>query len=528
MLFFLPFMAILTVFFFIISKNNKSIMYLAVLLLAFLVDILSFMLYLGRDNYYYNIIQNYFGISRQLWNYFIFTPFSQDWIIRMINISSSVFIYFNIVFADSFLPLKIKHRSKVFKWLAVCPFFQIFVYDPLLYKNAYLFLYPTYFSADVIEQFYRILSNVTFVFNSAYLLLSVTMLIYSYIKLRTIKLMKHYMFLIVVSYLSIIITYSLLLLWAPALLIKVSKIAHLTSYLTVYLNSNVLIYHIFPYTLIFTLLVITFGICRYAAYQRHMATKNQSISTEIDAAAIATSVFSHYIKNQMISIMAQIQEIGERISKTDENSAPLEDILKNCRNVLNHINRMHALVESGCMSLQPLSVEIPIQKALSDISDRLKDIKVNLHLPSPCPIARIDSDYFTQVLVNIIMNGTDAMAAVSTEKKKLNISVEVQSHWIILSIRDYGTGIDPEDIGKVFTPYFTTKNSSKNWGIGLSLCYKIITAHSGKIGVRSKPGEGTTFTILLPDISQNAFPSHLKRWKQMKITRDEKKSTLNV
>lgn len=126
MLVFLPFLTIVTIFLFVVSRHNKSITFLAILLLAFLLDILSFMLYLGKDNYYYNVIQNYFGISQQMWDYFIFTPFSQDWIIRMINLSSVVFLYFNIVFSESFLPLKIKQRGRLLRLLAISPVFSGF------------------------------------------------------------------------------------------------------------------------------------------------------------------------------------------------------------------------------------------------------------------------------------------------------------------------------------------------------------------------------------------------------------------
>lgn len=496
MLLFLPFMAVLTIFFFVISKNHKFILYLAIVLLAFLVDILAFMMYLGRDNYYYNIIQNYFGISRNLWDYFIFTPFSQDWIIRIMNLSSAVFLTFSIVFSASILPLKIRNKGRALFCIAVPLFLQTFVYDPLLYKKAYLFLYPDYLSAEAIERFYRIFYQITYHLNGLYLLLSAVILIYSYMKLRTVKLIKNYIFLIVVSCFSILITYALLLSWAPMLLIKVSKIAHFTSYLTIHLNSNVLIYHIFPYSLIFTLIVIAFGIYRFAAYQQRVATKNHSISTEIDAAAIATSVFSHYIKNQMISIMAELED-GE-----DLTHASRDHILKDCRNVLDHIDEMHALVENGCMFLQPVSLEVPIRTALSDLENSLSGIRVNLELPSPCPEALIDETYFAQALVNILSNAGESMSAVPDENKRLDIRVEEQSHWVVLSISDHGTGIKQQYIDKIFTPYFTTKDSSRNWGIGLSLCHKIIMAHSGKIVVNSKPGEGTTFTILIPDIAQ--------------------------
>lgn len=110
MLLFLPFLFLLTAFLFSVSKKSKSIRYLAILLFAFLADILAFMLYLGRDNYYYNVIQNYFGVSRRLWDYFALAPFSQDWIIRIINFSSMMFLYFCVVFSGSFSPKKISGK----------------------------------------------------------------------------------------------------------------------------------------------------------------------------------------------------------------------------------------------------------------------------------------------------------------------------------------------------------------------------------------------------------------------------------
>lgn len=484
-------------------------MNLAFLLLAFLVDILMFLMYLGRDNYYYNVIQDYFGISRRVWNYFIFTPFSQDWIIRMINISSVAFIYFNIIVSESFLPIEKKWRDRLSRPLAISLILQIFIYDPSLYESAYLFLYPTYFSVDTIGQFYLILSKVTFFLNTGYLLLGAVILIYSYVKLRPTKLIKNYLFLIVVSYLSMITIYFILLSWSPALLVKVSKIAHSTSYLTISLSSNTLIYHIFPYVLIFTLALIAFGIYRYAAYQQHIGAINNSISTEIDVASVATSVFSHYIKNQMISIIFQLKDAEELVRGTEKDGVSLRNVERDCQNVLDHIEKMHVLVENGHLSLQFLPIEVPIRRALSDLSEHLKGIKVNLQLPSLHPTALIDPDYFTQVLINIIANGVEAMDSAANEKM-MDITVGVQSHWIVLSIRDYGAGIAPENIRKIFSPYFSTKNSSKNWGIGLSLCHKIVMAHSGKISVSSKVGEGTTFTILLPDMTRRA--SHPRRF----------------
>ena len=67
-----------------------------------------------------------------------------------------------------------------------------------------------------------------------------------------------------------------------------------------------------------------------------------------------------------------------------------------------------------------------------------------------------------------------------------------------IEIRDNGIGIDPEDMPKIFEPFFTTKEIGKGTGLGLAVCYGIITDHEGRLSVRSKIDQGTTFTIYLP------------------------------
>jgi two-component system NtrC family sensor kinase len=67
-----------------------------------------------------------------------------------------------------------------------------------------------------------------------------------------------------------------------------------------------------------------------------------------------------------------------------------------------------------------------------------------------------------------------------------------------IAIADTGIGIPPENLTRVFDPFFTTKPEGEGTGLGLSVSYGIVSRHGGKIGVESKVGQGTTFTILLP------------------------------
>ncbi|NMS25121.1 sensor histidine kinase, partial [Vibrio parahaemolyticus] len=73
-----------------------------------------------------------------------------------------------------------------------------------------------------------------------------------------------------------------------------------------------------------------------------------------------------------------------------------------------------------------------------------------------------------------------------------------QSKSVAIEVEDTGIGIPPDDMSKMFEPFFTTKEVGKGTGLGLAVCYGIITDHSGRLSVRSTVGKGTTFTILLP------------------------------
>lgn len=110
---------------------------------------------------------------------------------------------------------------------------------------------------------------------------------------------------------------------------------------------------------------------------------------------------------------------------------------------------------------------------------------------SHCPIG-VDRDKLTQVLLNLFLNGLQAMP----EGGQLNISTKADSNHLTIKISDTGIGIAPEIMDKVFDPYFTTKNDGT--GLGLSLSAKIIEDHQGTITIDGVTGRGTTVTIRFP------------------------------
>ena len=113
-------------------------------------------------------------------------------------------------------------------------------------------------------------------------------------------------------------------------------------------------------------------------------------------------------------------------------------------------------------------------------------------LEADLPQVEIDPDQIRQVLVNLITNAVQAMP----EGGRLTVSARVRRKSLEVTVTDTGAGIPQEVVGKIFDPLFTTK--AKGIGLGLAVTRSVIENHKGSIGVSSKMGRGTTFTIELP------------------------------
>jgi two-component system NtrC family sensor kinase len=110
------------------------------------------------------------------------------------------------------------------------------------------------------------------------------------------------------------------------------------------------------------------------------------------------------------------------------------------------------------------------------------------------PDVTADFDQLQQVCTNLILNAIQAMP----EGGKLTLRTSLDKSYLKIEVSDTGYGISLENMRKLFTPFFTTKQEVKGVGLGLAVSYGIIQRHHGRIDVQSKEKEGTTFIIYLP------------------------------
>jgi PAS domain S-box-containing protein len=117
---------------------------------------------------------------------------------------------------------------------------------------------------------------------------------------------------------------------------------------------------------------------------------------------------------------------------------------------------------------------------------------------APLPLLRCFPTQLNQVFMNLLVNAVQAIE----QRGVIRVTSVREEEEAVVRISDTGPGMSPETLSRIFTPFFTTKPPGQGTGLGLTICYAIISRHKGRIEVQSELGKGTTFTVRLPMITQ--------------------------
>ncbi|HEX3104583.1 MAG TPA: ATP-binding protein [Terriglobales bacterium] len=170
------------------------------------------------------------------------------------------------------------------------------------------------------------------------------------------------------------------------------------------------------------------------------------------------------------------------------------------------VRRLMQFGRPHVVEMRPVQINDLIIGVLQLVRPLFRDeIRVRTALRPDLPMIDADPLEMDQLLVNLIVNATDAMSqggdlVISTEVKESDEggmkSVQAKRRLVLISVSDTGIGISPGVQSQIFEPFFTTK--TRGTGLGLSSVYGIVRQHGGDITVQSKPAKGTTFTVSLP------------------------------
>ena len=212
----------------------------------------------------------------------------------------------------------------------------------------------------------------------------------------------------------------------------------------------------------------------------------------------------HEINNPLATISACAEALEQRVDEgAFDGSEVVEDLNEYLGLIKSEAFRCKSIT-TGLLDFSrlrtgdrhPLDVAEIIRSSAKLISHqkRNSDIKIELDIGDDLPMLNADGGQLQQAVIALATNAIDAMPHEGT----LTFRVYAEPRRIAIAVEDTGVGIKTEDLPKVFEPFFTTKEVGKGTGLGLAVCYGIITDHGGRLSVRSTVGKGTTFTIFLP------------------------------
>ena len=213
-----------------------------------------------------------------------------------------------------------------------------------------------------------------------------------------------------------------------------------------------------------------------------------------------TSSIAHEFNNMLTPIMGYSLMALENLPQEEE------EIYDNLLEVYNASCKAKTMIlrlsdlsrKNSDSTFSDLSLDELIQKNLEMASPAKKD-NVEVRLDLNCAAQRIHANeiQISQLLLNLILNAFQAM---EEEGGILRISTSFDDKMVSLRVEDTGCGIAKENIGRIFAPFFTTKEAGKGTGLGLAIAAQVVEEHRGTIEVSSEPGQGTTFCVNLPRV----------------------------
>ena len=207
---------------------------------------------------------------------------------------------------------------------------------------------------------------------------------------------------------------------------------------------------------------------------------------------------AHEINNPLTSIIGFSQLLLEKVLPGDVND-DLKIINDEANRTANIVKGLLTFARKQPEKKEPTDVNTQVQRVLELNKRRFvsNNIQVNTNFAEGLPYIIGNGPQLQQVLFNLVMNAEQIMLE-THGKGTLTIATKQLGDMVKIFVTDDGPGISPENMQKLFTPFFTTKEVGKGTGLGLSICHGIIAEHGGNIYAESEPGKGATFIVELP------------------------------
>jgi len=213
-----------------------------------------------------------------------------------------------------------------------------------------------------------------------------------------------------------------------------------------------------------------------------------------------SAAVAHELNNPLAGVLVYTKLLKDKLARDSFDKEQMQKNLERIESAIDYCTGIiRGLLDFARQSeplLRPVTINRAIDKAMSLVGHqaKMKRIEVVREESETLPLVVADFNQLVQVIINLVVNAVQAM----NEGYRLDIRTSNDNDWVRISVHDTGCGIPGENMDKLFTPFFTTRDEVKGVGLGLAVSYGIIERHGGRIEVESEVGKGSTFTVFLP------------------------------
>ncbi len=213
--------------------------------------------------------------------------------------------------------------------------------------------------------------------------------------------------------------------------------------------------------------------------------------------------FAHEINNPLAIVSAEQTNIKDLVAELGSDEALGQELLDSVQRCEKQVKRCGSITQKmlqfgrrGASELRAVQLMAPLEETVRLMRKQaeLRSVQLILEVEAELPPVQVVPIELEQVLVNLINNALYAIK----QDGEIRIGARRELDDVLILVQDNGCGIPPENLDRIFEPFFTSKPVGQGTGLGLSVCYGTVHAWGGKITVESTLGQGATFTIRLP------------------------------
>lgn len=370
------------------------------------------------------------------------------------------------------------------------PVFSLALYCPPVFYRA--------FPSNSGNQKFLIFFTLGWIF--LYVLAAAALLLQEYF-CATIRFSKKMFRKIILFLLSISLVY---LAWAvqdPVQVYQMYSIQYSSFFATTYFSlvSNVRLWYAITLLSVAAIAAGVWNIRKYGKLKADEKRGELKLEKKIGYAYAAVPVFVHSIKNQILAervLQKRLAaELGKELLDRDALKGLLGQLGAMNQGMLERMEELYGSVQKRYIYLTPISPEEILETADGRFRQKYPEGSVRYQCQRG-HLVLADREYLGEAVGNLLTNAYEA--AVPGRPAEIRCTVKAEKLYLLIHIKDNGRGISKEQCKKIFEPFYTSKNTNMNWGMGLAYVRQTVKEHLGMIQVESRPGEGSDFYIYLP------------------------------